>query len=166
MANIINNIIAVLGNHISKELIVFIISLMPILELRGGMIAAAILGVDYVKAAIICIVGNIIPIPFILLLLKRVFKILEKFTTTKKVVDFLNKKAIENKPKIDKYGFWGLVLFVGIPLPGTGAWTGALVSAVFEMDFKKSILAILLGIILALIIMSIVSYGIIGNIIS
>lgn len=165
MDNIINQIISTFGSHISKELIVFIISLMPILELRGGLIAAAILGIEYQKAAIICIVGNILPIPFILLLLKKIFSIMEKIPATKKLVDFLNKKAIENKAKIDKYGFFGLVLFVGIPLPGTGAWTGSLVASVFEMDFVKSILAIFLGIILAFIIMSIISYGIIGNII-
>ena len=165
MANLVLKIINDLRNVVSKELIVFIISLMPLLELRGGLIAASLLNVEYFKAGILCIVGNILPIPFILLLLKKIFAFMEKFKPTKKVVDFLNEKAINNKAKIDKYGFWGLVLFVGIPLPGTGAWTGALVSAVFEMDFKKSILAIFLGIILAFIIMSIISYGVIGNII-
>ena len=165
MANIINEIINILKGSISKEAIVFIISLMPILELRGGLIAAAILGLEYSKAVVICIVGNILPIPFVLLLLKKVFKIMEKFKPTRKVVEWLNKKAVANKPKIDKYGFWGLVLFVGIPLPGTGAWTGSLVASVFEMGFVKSIIAILLGILLAFIIMSIVSYGVIGNLI-
>lgn len=165
MLNLVLKIVNDLRNVVSKEAIVFIISLMPLLELRGGLIAASILNIPYVKAGIICILGNIIPIPFILLLLKKIFAIMEKFSPTKKVVDFLNKKAIDNKPKIDKYGFWGLVLFVGIPLPGTGAWTGSLVAAVFEMDFKRSILAIFIGIILAFIIMSIISYGLIGNII-
>ena len=165
MVNVISQIINDLKNVVSKELIVFIISLMPLLELRGGLIAASILNIPYIKAGIICILGNIIPIPFILLLLKKIFAFMEKFKPTKKVVDYLNDKAIKNKAKIDKYGFWGLVLFVGIPLPGTGAWTGSLVAAVFEMDFKKSLLAIFLGIILAFIIMSIVSYGVIGNII-
>ncbi len=165
MVNIISQIIDSLKGVVSKKLIVFIISLMPLLELRGGLIAAAILNVEYLKAGILCIIGNIIPIPFILLFLKKVFSVMERFKSTKKVVVWLEDKAKKNKPKIDKYGFWGLVLFVGIPLPGTGAWTGSLVASVFEMDYKKSLLAIFLGIILAFIIMSIVSYGVIGNII-
>lgn len=165
MVNIISQIIDSLKGVVSKKLIVFIISLMPLLELRGGLIAAAILNVEYLKAGILCIIGNIIPIPFILLFLKKVFSVMERFKPTKKVVVWLEDKAKKNKPKIDKYGFWGLVLFVGIPLPGTGAWTGSLVASVFEMDYKKSLLAIFLGIILAFIIMSIVSYGVIGNII-
>ena len=165
MVNIISQIINSLKGVVSKELIVFIISLMPLLELRGGLIASAILNVEYLKAGILCIIGNIIPIPFILLFLKKVFSVMERFKPTKKVVVWLEDKAKKNKPKIDKYGFWGLVLFVGIPLPGTGAWTGSLVASVFEMDYKKSLLAIFLGIILAFIIMSIVSYGVIGNII-
>ncbi len=165
MVNIISQIINSLKGVVSKELIVFIISLMPLLELRGGLIAAAILNVEYLKAGILCIIGNIIPIPLILLFLKKVFSVMERFKPTKKVVVWLEDKAKKNKPKIDKYGFWGLVLFVGIPLPGTGAWTGSLVASVFEMDYKKSLLAIFLGIILAFIIMSIVSYGVIGNII-
>ncbi len=165
MDSIVSQIVNNLSGAISKELIIFIISLMPVLELRGGLIAGALLNVPYIKAAIICILGNIIPIPFILLLLKKVFNILEEFGPTKKIVLWLNNKAIKNKSKIDKYGFFGLVLFVGIPLPGTGAWTGSLIASVFEMDIKKSIIAIFLGIILAFIIMSIVSYGIIGNLI-
>ena len=90
---------------------------------------------------------------------------MEKWGPTKKMVKFFKDKAIKNKSKIDKYGFWGLVLFVGIPLPGTGAWTGALVASVFNMDIKKSALAILLGIMLAFIIMSVLSYGVIGKLV-
>ena len=165
MDSLITSIIAALKNSLSKELIAFVISLMPVLELRGGLIASAILKIPYIKAAIICIIGNILPIPFILLFLNKVFDILEKWKPTKGIVDFFRDRAHKNKSKIDKYGFWGLVLFVGIPLPGTGAWTGSLVASVFEFDIKKAIVSILIGIILSFIIMSIVSYGIIGNII-
>ena len=163
MANFINNIIIVLKNFLNSEMIVFIISLLPVLELRGGLIAATILNVEYLKAALICIIGNILPIPFILLLLKRILSIMEKYKLTARISHFLKNKAKKHKAQIDKYGFLGLVLFVGIPLPGTGAWTGSLVASVFDMDIKKSIVAIFLGILLAFIIMSIVSYGIIGN---
>jgi uncharacterized membrane protein len=80
--------------------------------------------------------------------------------------EWLIRKAEKNKPKIDRYGFAGLMLFVGIPLPGTGAWTGSLVAALFDMDLKKASISILLGIFLAAVIMTIISYGLIGNVIS
>ena len=89
--------------------------------------------------------------------------------TTKKlkgIAEWLNKKAEKNKPKIDKYGFWGLVLFVGIPLPGTGAWTGSLVAGLFEMDRKKSLLAVIIGSLLASVIMMIFSFGVLGKILT
>ena len=165
MNNIILNIINELSKTISKEMIVFMISLMPILELRGGLIAASILNIPYSIAAIICILGNILPIPFILLFLKKIFSFMERWKPTNKLVKFFKDRAHKHKAIIDKYGYWGLVLFVGIPLPGTGAWTGALISSVFGMDEKKSAVAIFIGILLAFVIMSIVSYGIIGNII-
>ena len=83
-----------------------------------------------------------------------------------RLADWLEAKAAKNKPKIDKYGFWGLMLFVGIPLPGTGAWTGSLVASVFDMDMKKASLSILLGVFLAAVIMSLVSYGVLGSFLS
>lgn len=89
---------------------------------------------------------------------------MEKWNWSKNLVTFFRNRAHKNKSKIDKYGILGLVLFVGIPLPGTGAWTGALVAAVFDMDIKKACVGILLGIVVALIIMSLISYGIISNI--
>lgn len=165
MLSIVQNLIISLKNIFSKEAIVLIISLLPILELRGGLIAAAILKIPYIKAAIICIIGNIFPIPFILLFLNRIFSFMEKWEPTKKIVKHFRNLANKNKSKIDKYGFWGLVLFVGIPLPGTGAWTGSLVASVFDMDIKRASLGIFLGILLAFIIMSIISYGLIFNII-
>lgn len=82
-----------------------------------------------------------------------------------KISKWLNSKVDKNKDKIEKYGYLGLILFVGIPLPGTGAWTGCLIASVLEMDRKKSFLAIMLGIIMASIIMMFLSYGILGNLI-
>lgn len=165
MNSILIPIIENLKKIFSKELIVFIISMLPVLELRAGLIAASLLKISYVKASIICICGNILPIPFILLFLNKIFALMELWKPTEKISIFFKNLAKNNKPKIDKYGFWGLVLFVGIPLPGTGAWTGALVSSVFHMDIKKSSIAILLGIIMAFVIMSLLSYGIISNLI-
>lgn len=148
-----------------KYLIVFIISLMPILELRGGLLAASILGLSPVAAYIVCIIGNIIPIPLILWFLDSVFEFMKKHNILKKFVLFCEKKGNEKKGSIEKYGFWGLVLFVGIPLPGTGAWTGCLIATLLRMDRKKAFLAAILGVLMASVIMMIISYGIVGNLI-
>ena len=149
----------------SKDVIIFIISLMPILELRGGLLAASLLDVEFIRAAIICILGNVLPIPFVLLFLKYVLDILSKWKVTKKIVNWLEKKVQDKREQIDKYGYLGLMLFVGIPLPGTGAWTGALLAVMLGLDRKKSFICILLGVLMAAIIMSILSYGILGNLI-
>lgn len=153
-----------LAGVLSKKLIIFIISMIPILELRGGLLAAspAFLDVPILEAIPICIIGNIIPIPFILLLIRRVLEIMKKIGITKKFALWLENKADKNKGQIEKYGFWGLVLFVGIPLPGTGAWTGCLIAALLRMKFGKAFFAALLGICMATVIMSIVSYGVLG----
>lgn len=148
---------------INKELVVFIISLMPILELRGGLLAASLLDIEFIRAAIICIIGNVLPIPIVLLFLKKVLELLEKWKSTAKIVAWLEKKVEQKREQIDKYGYLGLILFVGIPLPGTGAWTGALLAVMLGMNRKKSFVCILLGVLLAAIIMSILSYGILGN---
>lgn len=150
---------------VSKDVIIFIISLMPILELRGGLLAASLLNIEFVRAAIICVVGNVLPIPIVLLFLKFVLNLFEKWNVTKKIVNWLERKVEEKREQIDKYGYWGLILFVGIPLPGTGAWTGALLAVMLGLDRKKSFVCILLGVLLAAIIMSILSYGILGNLV-
>ena len=93
-------------NH---ELVIFIISLFPILELRGGLIAAALLQVPYWKALIICMIGNIIPIPFILLLIEKIFKWMKKFKTSGRFVNWLETKTLKKRDRIDRWGFWGLV---------------------------------------------------------
>lgn len=148
---------------INKELIVFIISLMPILELRGGLLAASLLDIEFIRAAVICVVGNVLPIPFVLLFLKYVLTLFEKWGVTKRIVNWLEKKVEEKREQIDKYGYLGLIVFVGIPLPGTGAWTGSLLAVMLGMNRKKSFICILIGVAIAAVIMSILSYGILGN---
>ena len=148
-----------------RELIVFIISLMPILELRGGLIAAALLGLSGLKSFIICFIGNIIPIPFILWFITPIFDKLKKTKLFSGLVNKLESKAMSKKDKIEKLQYIGLLLFVGIPLPGTGAWTGSLIAAMLNMDKKRSLLYAILGVVLAGIIMMIVSYGIIDKLI-
>jgi uncharacterized membrane protein len=148
-----------------KELIVFVISLMPILELRGGLIAASLLGLSPLKSYIITVIGNILPVPFILWFINSILKWMRGSKHLSKIAKWLDEKVEKHKGQIEKYGFWGLVLFVGIPLPGTGAWTGCLIAAVLEMDRKKSFLAAMIGIIMASIIMMIVSFGLLKTII-
>ncbi|MBQ7756046.1 MAG: small multi-drug export protein [Oscillospiraceae bacterium] len=141
-----------------REAVAFIISMVPILELRGGLIAAALLDIAYIKAVIICIIGNIIPIPFILLLINKIFEFMKKHNILKNLVLKLEEKAMGKSDTIKKYEFVGLMLFVGIPLPGTGGWTGALIAALMGIKMKKSVPAIFLGLIMATIIMSIITY--------
>ena len=151
-----------LGKYVSKEAVVFIISMIPILELRGGLIVSKLLEVPITTAIPLCIIGNIIPIPFILLFIKQIFKWMKKIRLFRGLVEKLEQKAMGKSDSIKKYEFWGLVLFVGIPLPGTGAWTGSLIAALLDIDFKKAVLAELLGIAIATVIMSIFSYGLLG----
>ena len=165
---LVKGIIGIFGSSSAvgvKYLIIFIISLMPILELRGGLLAASLLGLEPVPSYIICIIGNLIPIPLILWFLDSVFAFMKKHNILKKFVLFCERKGNEKKGQIEKYGFWGLVLFVGIPLPGTGAWTGCLIATLLRMNKKKAFLAAILGVIMASIIMMIVSFGLIGNLV-
>ena len=149
---------------LSGELVALIISMVPLLELRGGLLAASLLNVDILLAVPLCIIGNVIPIPFILWFITPIFTALKKTKLFRPMVEKLEKKAIGKSEKIQKGYFWGLALFVGVPLPGTGAWTGALIAALLNIPFKKSFPAILLGILIATIIMAVVSYGLLGAI--
>ena len=154
-----NYIVDLLQNKIPGEIIAFLVSLLPILELRGGLIAANLLGVKLIPAFVICFIGNMLPIPFILLFIEKIFDWLRDKKGLGKIVRYCEKKADKNKDKIEKYGLWGLFILVAIPLPGTGAWTGALVSALMRLDMKKSLPVIAAGVVGAGIIVSLIMYG-------
>lgn len=158
--------ISALTGKVGNEVIVFLISMVPILELRGGLLAAgpAFLDVPMWRAIPICVVGNLLPIPFILLLITKIFDWMKGTKKLKPVVEKLEKKAMSKSANIEKYEFWGLVIFVGIPLPGTGAWTGALIAALLGIRFRKAFPAIVLGVCLAAFIMTILSYSVLGTI--
>lgn len=160
---IVNWIIGAFGGlataTLGKEILVFVISLFPILELRGGLIAASLLGLDPLPSYIITMVGNLIPIPFILWLITKILAWMRGTKHLCKFANWLDKKVDKHKSSIEKYGFLGLILFVGIPLPGTGAWTGSLIASVLEMDRKKSFIAIIIGVVMASIIMMALSFG-------
>ena len=153
-----------LGGKMSPMLIIFLVSMIPILELRGGLIVASLLHVEMWSAIPVCIIGNLLPVPFILLLITRIFALLKRTNLFRGIVEKLERRAMAKSDTIQKYEFWGLVLFVGIPLPGTGAWTGSLIAALLGIKRKKAVPAILLGLLLATVIMSIVSYGILGKV--
>ena len=170
-SKIVNSIVGSLGSLIAipfmKEIIVFVISLCPILELRGGLIAASLLDMNPLESYIICIIGNIIPIPFILWLITKILNSMRNSKSKKlnNIAKWLDKKVDKHKGQIEKFGYFGLVLFVGIPLPGTGAWTGCLIASVLEMDKKKSFFAALIGVFIASIIMMILSFGLLSKIV-
>ncbi len=169
--SLVNAILGAFGGITSmafgKEILVFIISLMPILELRGGLIAAALLNLAPIPSYIISIVGNLLPIPFILLFINKILDWMRKSKVKffNSIVNWLDGKVEKHKSQIEKYGYLGIVLFVGIPLPGTGAWTGTLIASVLEMDRKKTFLATILGVFMASIIMMILSFGLLKGIV-
>ena len=160
---IVNWIVGVFGGlaaiKFGKEILVFIISLLPILELRGGLLAASLLGLNPLPSYIITMIGNLIPIPFILWFITKILDWMRGTKHLSKFANWLDKKVDKHKSSIEKYGFFGLILFVGVPLPGTGAWTGSLIASVLGMDKKKSFIAITIGVVMASIIMMLISFG-------
>lgn len=145
--------------NLPREVIAFIVSMLPIVELRGGIPIAAVMGIDFLPALVICVAGNLLPIPFILLLIIPIFAYMKKTKLFNPLVTKLETKTLAKREKLEKSEFWGLMIFVGIPLPGTGAWTGALLAALLGIKFKKAILAIILGVLIAAAIMSIIFYA-------
>lgn len=151
------------SHGIPDELVVFLISVMPVLECRLGMFTAIVLlQMNTIKGFLISFAGNILPIPFILLLINWIFEWMKKIPGLKKIVFWLEDKTLKKRDKIDKYGIWGLLLFVAIPLPGTGGWTGALLASLLHLDKKKSFSVIALGVFIAGLIMTVLSL-VVGN---
>ncbi len=141
-------------------LIVGIVSMVPLIELRGGLIAAALLGMPLWEGILFCLIGNIIPVPFILLFITPIFNWLKRTKLFRPLVEKIEARSMGKSDKIKKAEFWGLVLFVGIPLPGTGAWTGSLIACLLNVDKKKAFCAVIIGLLLATTIMCIFTYGI------
>ena len=149
---------------VGPHLAVLICSMIPIIELRGSIPLGALLDMPFWLNYILSVVGNMLPVPVILLFVKAVLNWMAKCKINffNKVANWIFRKADKNRPKIETYGFWGLFLFVAIPLPGTGAWTGSLVAALIDMKFGKAMLAVLLGVLSAGVIMTLISYGVLG----
>jgi uncharacterized membrane protein len=139
--------------------------MLPIVELRGAIPVAFALGLDPIKSYIVSVVGNLVPVPFILLLITRVCDMLKKTELLKWFPEWVEKKVAKNEEKVTKYKNFGLFLFVAIPFPGTGAWTGALIASFIGYKFKDAFLSILLGVLTAGLVMSALSFGLIDFII-
>lgn len=140
-----------------KILKALIISMIPVIELRGGLpIATEVYGLNYWLALTVCVIGNLIPVPFIIIFIKKIFAWMRRvFPRLDGLVTRLEQRAEKKGETVQKYAFWGLFILVAIPLPGTGAWTGALVAAMLEMDLKRAFPAILLGVLGAAAIVSV-----------
>ncbi len=157
---LVNEMMALLQNKIPEELVAFVISLFPVLECRGGMIAARLMEIPFMTAFLLCYLGNMLPIPFILLFIKKIFEFLRRFSFFEKIIKRFEAKAEKNADKILRYKSWGLLIFVAVPLPGTGGWTGALMAALLDIPFKRALPVITLGVLIAGFIMSGLTYGI------
>lgn len=138
----------------------FFVAMVPVIELRGALPIGVGMGLPPLAAAGLAMLGNLVPIPFILILLRYVFNFLRDKKYTKKMITWLETKAEKHRDTIDKYGWLGLVILVAIPLPGTGAWTGALVASCFDMKKKQAFAAIVAGVFIAGCIVLAVTYGV------
>ena len=146
---------------VGRELCVFFCSMIPIIELRGAIPLGAALGLPWWQSYLLAVVGNMLPVPIILLFVRAVLDFMAKSKVKffNKVAAYVYGKAEKNKAKIEKYSFLGVAVFVGIPLPMTGAWTGSLVAAFINMKFWRAFFSALVGVLSAGVIMTLISYG-------
>ena len=151
---------------LKKYLIIFLVSMVPLIELRGAIPASQVMGLPLLQSYIVCIIGNMLPVPIIFFFARKFLEwgcdkpVIGKFFT------FCHETAHNGAEKLNATAGrglpWALLLFVGIPLPGTGAWTGTLAASILDMDFKSSVLACMGGVLLAGVIMGVASTGVLG----
>lgn len=160
MRTLAETVVSFLKDYLPAELVVFVVSMLPFLELRGGLIAASLLGIDFVPAFIICVIGNMLPIPFVMFFMRKILNLLRKIKFFQKIITKIDGKIAKNSEKVLGYKRFGLFAFVAIPLPGTGAWMGALVADALDLRFRDSFPLITAGVITAGLIVSLISYAI------
>jgi uncharacterized membrane protein len=145
---------------VGRELCVFFCSMLPIIECRGAIPLGWGLGLPWWQTVLFSLAGNLLPVPFLLLFIRAVLSWMRgsrvKFFAN--IAAWLDRKIEKHKGTIEKYSYWGVVIFVAIPLPGTGAWTGTLIASVLGLDAKKCFFAAALGVLIATAIMTVVSY--------
>lgn len=141
-------------------LLTFLVAMVPVVELRGAIPFGVVRGLNLWTAIIASVLGNLVPVPFIILFIRGIFAWMRAhMPKLDGLVTRMEKKAEKNRAAVEKYAFWGLAILVAIPLPGTGAWTGALVAAMMEMRLKRAFPAIVIGVVIAGVIVSVVTYG-------
>lgn len=151
---------AITGADVGKYLATFIISMIPVIELRGAIPIGVSLGLSHAEAMGISIIGNMLPVPFIILFIRPIFRwMTKKSGKLARLAEKLEAKAEGKWDRIHRYQFFALTLFVAIPLPGTGAWSGALIAAVMNMRLRNALPSILLGVLIAGILVSGITYG-------
>jgi uncharacterized membrane protein len=149
-------------DFLSVELTVMLTAALPVIELRGAIPAGISLGLSPIHALILSFIGSMIPVPIILFTIRPVFNYLKKTKMFKNLVHRLTKKSLNKSSNIKKYGVWGLILFVAIPLPGTGVWSGSLAASLLNMRFKLAFPAIFIGNLIAGILIMGLSNGVIN----
>lgn len=147
---------------VGRELCVLFCSMLPIIECRGAVPLGCALGLPWWQNVLFSVAGNMLPVPFILLFMKAILKWMRncRVKFLNKIAAWLDRKIEKHKGTIEKYSYWGVMIFVGLPIPGTGAWTGMLISSVLGLEPKKSFLAAFVGVLMATAIMAVASYGI------
>lgn len=151
---------AITGADVGKYLATFIISMIPVIELRGAIPIGVGLGLTHAEAMGVSIIGNMLPVPFIILFIRPIFKWMTRSSPRLgRLAEKLETKAEGKWDKIHRYQFFALTLFVAIPLPGTGAWSGALIAAVMNMRLRNALPSILLGVMLAGVLVTGLTYG-------
>lgn len=145
---------------LKPAIITFLMAMVPVVELRGAIPYGVIAGLSVQQAFVLAVIGNLLPIPFLVVFTRKVFEWLRtKSDRLDRLVCRLEAKADKNKELVEKSEFFGLMLLVAIPLPGTGAWTGALVAAMLDMRLKRAMPAIILGVLVAGVIVTTLTYG-------
>jgi len=163
--SIVAFIISIFGVNTGKVIGIFFISLLPVIELRGSIPIGYYQGLPWYTNMITSIIGNILPVPFILLFVVKVFEFMKKRNIMVNVIEKIEKRAMSRSESIANKEFLGLMLFVAIPFPGTGAWTGALIAALLQFDRKKSFVYIFIGVLIAASLVTLGVYGVIGSLV-
>ena len=161
--SIVAFIISIFGANAGKVIGIFLISLLPVIELRGSIPVGYYQGLPWYTNMITSIIGNLLPVPFILLFVVKVFEFMKKRNIMVGFIEKIEKRAMSRSDSIANKEFIGLMLFVAIPLPGTGAWTGALIAALLQFDRKKSFMYICIGVLIAASLVTLGVYGVIGS---
>ena len=150
-----------LTTYIGKVISTFVVAMVPVIELRGAIPWGVAHGLDVWSASVLSVIGNMVPVPFIIIFIRKIFELMRKISPKLDgVVTKMESKAEKHRETVNKYKFWGLLILVAIPLPGTGAWTGALVAAMMEMRLKDALPAIFVGVVVAAVIVAMVTCGV------